>query len=457
MALLLRSRAMRDGMTAKALTLAATVAGFGACAPFPRTEARHPVHAVSSLAAPPSSAAGRSQGASEPGTEPACRATGSQGEQRLADGCAPQSGRLHADSDDRFAAVKAPDTPAHCAWATADWRLARDIELRFRPDGPPFARTTAARSTARVVVTDGLSGPTSFVEMSSDDIRLRGYLDQTAFDLHATVPLAVGGAFAPEGRAALTLAKSSTGQVEIQVALPERVHLRRGLSARAWVACEQVGLDVTRFSTLPAFAGDDTTGVLLPNQPKLQLYDGPRGTPLVRIDQEDASDATGAIEHRATELDRVGGWSRVAVDVEDLMVVGWLRSSQLTPIYTGNLVGFGTGRRYHRAGLQPALRTLACGPEIPLLARAKPASTPPHSEAAVAPSVGEDKDLAYQAVGEIKTGVPFDVLAEGEDVSEVQLKGSQTQALGTFAVPTRAIARCREVLPKAEEPPKGGK
>lgn len=432
MALVLRSRvearSLPGGQTVKALTFAAALAGSAACAAPARVEVQRPTRSAPRLVAAPSS--------------------------DVASAAQAPSVELHTD---RFVALKAPDTPRHCTWASADWRLARDVELRFRPGGAPFARTTAARATARVVVSGGPSGPTAFVEISSDDVRLRGYMDRDAFDLHATTPLAVAGMFAPEGRANLTLVSSSAGQVEIQLAIPERVHPRRGVSARARVSCEQVGLDVTRFSTRPAFAGDDTRGVLLPNQAKLQLYDGPSGTPLARIDQDDGSNGASEGEHRALELDRVGGWSRVALDVEDVMVVGWLRSSLLNPVYTGGLVGFGSGRRYHKAELQPALRTLACGPEIPLLARAKPASPPRRPGGATATSTSEDEDLAYQRVGEIKTGVPFDVLSDGEEVSEVQLKGSQTQALGRFAVPTRTIAGCREVFPKAEDGSKGGK
>lgn len=388
--------------------LVAAAHGLGACARAPTPSARH----VTAPPAPPP----------RPTEPPAPAVT---------------DDREPVGEEEAFAAVSSPTGPTLCAWTSISWRPKRDLELRVSPGGPRYARTLTLRASARVTVSESSSGMATFVEIDTEQVRIRGYISPSALPLHPNGPIAIAGVFAPEGRADLALVGAATGQAEVQLAIPERVVPRKGLSTRGFVACEKVGLDPGRVDTLKAFVGEYQRGVRLPNQAAHQLYDAPSGKPLLRVlrsdeDTQVRSDLDGA------EIERVGGWSRVALGVGDLTVAGWTPSSTLTSLYSGGVGGFGIGRAHLHPARRPTLRTVACAPEIPLLARTKEKGTP-----------------RYVRVGQIKTGVPIELVTEGEQISEVQLKDTNTDAVESFAVPAGAVARCREVVPDPRGGPSG--
>lgn len=334
--------------------------------------------------------------------------------------------------------VRPPDTAPACAFSTVAWRPRRSIALRAATDAEAFGFMGSGDASVRLSIwqVDAGAGARVFAELSTDDVRVAGYVAPGELELHAAEPVALAGVFLPSSNTTIRLAgpakaphdpalagaaePSTGGQLEVALELPDDLKLLPGApEPRGPLRCDALNLGGARFqpdTLLPR----SRSMVTLPATRLTQLWTGPEGKPLMQFPTERAGGV-------ATEVERVGRWTKLAVRVDDVVVLGWARSDALRSMNGGRGSISGSGRSTRGSARRPSLRTIACGPELPLLVA--------HAD-------------GWVRVGAIKSQVPVDVLEEGGVETPIQLRQKGLATAGKLAVPTAALVDCRIVPPK---------
>jgi hypothetical protein len=308
---------------------------------------------------------------------------------------------------------------------TGAWAQQQPNELRFSPSGKPWAIFhRPVRGSVTLVEKLHEGSPAAFAELSSDSVRVWGFVATDKLFVRSAVPFAAAGFALPAPNATMQWLGSKEGLVSVEVKLP--AHAKALVPPRAERACGELALDPAQYDARAAIPEPKLQSMQLPDARTIQLTDAPGGKAVCELKYP--------LNHHASVdvIARSGNYARILVHAQSLgptdsvVFAGWVQSSLLSAPNSGSSGSWGTGRGSWASTHRPR-RRVTCPQEVPIVA-----------------DLGGESKL----VGAVLPNVTIEITGpdEGEWV-EVHLRTAQVQpAEGAKTMVKRSVvAPCPDV------------
>lgn len=227
--------------------------------------------------------------------------------------------------------VELPANPA-CVlegdWSARKWRTG----MLARPDGPVFAEVSDG--SGRLHFPSGKRPASQGLQLSADGIYVAGYVDADASDLRAAKAFWLSGLALTTPATRLDWSEAAPGQLTVTTEPPSALQvLSPPLSAV--VPCPDVATKTGTFKAVSAIEGFSKAKPReLVSDRLVDIATEPGGAPVARASPGSSSVDVSLLEVR-------GASSRIAWEVGTLVVVGWVKSSDIH--VPKGLSGYGRG------------------------------------------------------------------------------------------------------------------
>ena len=302
-----------------------------------------------------------------------------------------------------------------CTWTSDRWLTSSAVDLRMRPGGPSFARAAGGpRAHVQIPVGPAKHG---IADASSGGLLLTGIVDASAIVLHPAHAFPMNGVVYPTSNVSLTWTKGQSGRVTVTAPAPTQLLLSR-LPLAGTPECANVSLD--RGARMDMYQ---------------EIFGAPSGSPcyfpsarMIAISSDPARPAE--VKLFSGELlvcdafAQRGGFTRVAVDVDQVFIAGWVRSSLVQGSSgRGSTGGVGFGSVGIVDMVRSPLAKVVCPESVPLVAEV----------------AGESA-----TVGAVLPGTTIEILERRGPFSRVFVTSRGVHVLGTAALLARAsdLAAC---------------
>jgi hypothetical protein len=284
--------------------------------------------------------------------------------------------------------------PAACVLATTRWRGVSSIsELRFRADGPVFARVAGVKGSLHFP--PGRAADGALLDLVDGGLALRGHLAGADISLHPTKALVMGEAVIPRGQANLLWSAATPGALAVTFDPHDGIALvQQPLSAT--LPCDALSVDVTSIDARAAVP-DYKPGKagLLPVNSAVPLSLTPGGAAFATLTAKNGLDA------EVTVMERAGKSARILWSHPDSFIFGWIPAASLqSPTTPPSLFGYGSGSGsgFGRS-IHPISRAV-CPNDVPVVA---------------------DAGGERRTVGRILAGTTINLMDQGGDYRRVVL------------------------------------
>ena len=301
--------------------------------------------------------------------------------------------------------------PAACVLPTERWRGVTSIsELRFRADGPVFARVAGVKGSLHFPL--GRAADGALFDLVDGGLALRGHLAGADVSLHPAKAFVMGEAVIPYGRATLLWSAATPGALAVTFDPHDGIALvQPPLSAT--MPCDALSLDFTSIDPQAAVP-DQKPGKreLLRVGGAVPLSLSPGGVTFANLTAKAGEDA------EVTVMDRAGPSARILWSRSDSSIFGWVPAASLQvptkpPVLFGH--GSGSGSGFGRS-IHPITRVV-CPSDVPVVA---------------------DAGGERMTVGRILAGTTINLMDRGQEYRSVIV------ATGGVQVPDGVELRVRE-------------
>lgn len=247
-----------------------------------------------------------------------------------------------------------------CTWTSDRWLTSSAVELRMRPGGPSFARASGGpRAHVQIPVGPAKHG---IADASSGGLLLTGIVDASSIVLHPAHAFPMNGVVYPTSAVSLTWTKGQSGRVTVTAPAPTQLLLSR-LPLAGTPECASVTLD--RGARMDMYQ---------------EIFGAPSGSPcyfpsarMIAISSDPARPAE--VKLFSSDLlvcdafAQKDGFTRIAVDVDQVFVAGWVRSSLVQGSSgRGSTGGIGFGYAGIADPARSPLAKVVCPDSVPLVA-----------------------------------------------------------------------------------------
>jgi hypothetical protein len=301
--------------------------------------------------------------------------------------------------------------PAACVLPTARWRgVATLSELRFRADGPVFARVAGVKGSLHFPL--GRAADGALLDLIDSGLALRGHLAGADVALHPARGFVMGDAVIPQARATLLWSAATPGALAVTFDPHDGIALvQPPLSAT--LPCDALSLDVTSVDARAAVP-DQKPGKreLLRVGGAVPLSLTPGGATFANLTAKAGADA------EVTVMERAGQSARILWSRPDSFIFGWVPAASLqAPTKPTDLFGHGTGSGSGFGRSIHPITRVVCPDDVPVIA---------------------DAGGERMTVGRILAGTTINVMDRGQEYRAVVV------ATGGVQVPNDVELRVRE-------------
>jgi hypothetical protein len=264
----------------------------------------------------------------------------------------------------------AAPAPPGCT-LVGEWAATQPHELRFRPQGKPFAMLHDAKR-AELRLPEGGAAPgattarTAFVELGNDGARAWGIVPGDALVLHAGRPLLLAGWAAPGAKVPLRWLGSTPGKVEVELVLPKHVTAKTPPSGER--LCDDLSLGGATFQPRDAIPAKSTAAAMLPDGLAIALGERLGGPPIAELTFPTDQDPLVDVLARSGTEARVAIFPSTVDPLADVVIVGWVSASLLRPHTHGFGSTWGTGTGAFPTGRRRGGEHWSCAQEVPIVA-----------------------------------------------------------------------------------------
>lgn len=269
---------------------------------------------------------------------------------------------------------------------TGTWEATQPRELRFRPEGKPFATLhDAKRAELRLPEAgagpgangaDGADGAadaggarpprTAFVELGNEGARAWGLVATDTLVLHAGRPFLLSGWAAPGHQVPLRWLGSKPGSVAVELVLPKHVTAKTPPAGDR--VCDDLSLGGASFLARDAIPAKSTATALLPDGVTIALRERLGGPSIAELDFPTGEDALVDVLARSGTEARVAIFPSTLDPLADVVIVGWVSASLLRPHTHGFNGSWGTGSGRVGEGRARGTEHWSCPHEVPIVA-----------------------------------------------------------------------------------------
>jgi hypothetical protein len=218
-------------------------------------------------------------------------------------------------------------------------RVRWSVYLRFDERSAPFAELSGWTLTLRMAPAARIRGMVA--EGQRDGVWVRGVAALDDLHFYPQRALLLGGILVPLARTRIKLRSARPGELTIayRAEHPGEIRLLPEPNVEGQVECAGVGADPVRFDPMDAVGAEYAGAAMLRGGQTFALAAAPRSTPVTRLRTE--------TEQNVQVLGERDGFTRIAVQRETDLLVGWVPSSALKPTEIGlgsiGTLGHGAG------------------------------------------------------------------------------------------------------------------
>jgi hypothetical protein len=342
--------------------------------------------------------------------------------------CALGGGAARATEAGRSERVEEIAAPSRVACRFTETRWRAPVRLELAP-GVPYAEIRGSDSI-EIALPVGTSAASIGVKVKRGAFTLTGLAAGDAWPLHPKRALTIAEVFLSGPLTDLRWTDAAPGEIGIEPVLgdDDRQLIKEApRPLRARQRCEDLGLLVSGFDVFDA-AGPAQRRGRLKAASTVPVSATPGGTPRVRLA------APRSAPQPVYVMERKGTWSRIAVSIGELLLVGWVPASSVGPAMPRRLVAgvggaeFVAERDRETAGGPPSRleSPWACNHDVPLVAEA-----------------GGQRRI----VGTVARGTPMQVLPDGSDLAVVKFRDLAATAGAAFRIRREDFDGCDPVTP----------
>ena len=238
------------------------------------------------------------------------------------------------------------------------WEVEQPHELRLTPTGRPYA-TLSGVTVAKVTITGAVHAL-----LVTPTVRLSGYVDPKALQLHPSRPFLAGGFLAPSPTFVIQLVEFASGKLSVEFPFPDAI---RGEPLRELHACSDFTIEPRPFEARAAIGGKNLRTAYLTENVPIPLSTQPGGAPIVRLQYETGLGPTIEILEQSERNVRVVVLYNSLDPAHDAVLVGWV------PVETIHHEAHGSGGSWASDGASGTPRArpsknprVTCSTEVPL-------------------------------------------------------------------------------------------
>ncbi|MFO0592312.1 MAG: hypothetical protein U0441_32505 [Polyangiaceae bacterium] len=299
---------------------------------------------------------------------------------------------------------------------TGDWHPRKyDTQLHVSADGPSFAELLGG--TGALHFPTGPRPATQGLELAADGIVVRGFVDSAASLLLAGAPIWLSGLAVTQPYALLDWTEATPGHLAITSVAPRQLEVLAP-PLTATVGCADVALGKTKFdptASIPGYAKAKER--LLPRTHAVDIALSPGGTVVARAN-------AGEYAEQVSLLETKGAAAKIAWPVGALVVVGWVKASELIVPKAG--MGFGSGSgRLGGSHHTHSSRQVVCAADIDLLAEYPGETT--------------------YTIGRVRAGTRIEINSTGDRFTMVSVSSQNIRQISTawWVVRNRDLEGCQ--------------
>lgn len=300
---------------------------------------------------------------------------------------------------------------------TGGWGPDQPHELRFRRGGRTFA---TLHKVKRATLSLGEDPASPFVDLTSDDARLWGYVVADQLLIHPSAPILLAGYLAPGPTAELRWLGARSEPAAVEVKVPDFV--KPVAPPREQVRCRDLAIDERDFDPREAFGAAEGDSIMLAERTAIPISQTPNGPPVAELRFESAgSPLIDVVERKGDRARIVIGHSSLN-PAENVLVVGWVAAAALRP----HSHGFGGSWGSAGDGSSPlgrrreGWRMVACAHDVPIVVE-----------------VESERHL----VGAIRKGVTLEVPPEADKAGDQLVEIAERSRELELADDTRLLAK----------------